>query len=294
MKRKTSEILFDYIRDIIYDIKAASIDLNEIDPEHLDVAKGMVFLRDCIKEENTLAVQMAEGNLDVPLPGVNNVLAYPLKSLHASLKHLVWQAKQIQSGDYSQQVDFMGEFSDVFNRMTRELNEQRTQLENHAFRDPLTGLFNRRYIMEILIIMAAEKKQFSLCFADLDNLKYINDKIGHAMGDSFIIDAGKQLETVFHSGIAARVGGDEFMILLPGMSEADAEKCMESVCAALKDYGKREGGETRTVMSYGIVDIKEGNTLSVSRIMARADKKMYTMKAHHKEKFLADENTRDK
>ncbi len=285
---KTPEILCKFIKDMIYDPKKASIDLDKIDPEYSEVANGLLFLKVCIDEENGMAAKMAEGDLDIKTPDARNVLAYPLKSLHASLKHLVWQAKQIQKGDYSQQVDFMGEFSDVFNNMTRQLSERRNELEAHAFRDPLTRLFNRRYGMEILSSLISEKRPFSLCFADLDNLKFLNDRLGHGEGDRFIIDTARCLERRFIDGIAARVGGDEFMILVPGVSAQETENRMASALLELRAYGKRPDGQEKPVMSYGVVEVPETNTYPASRILARADKKMYTMKAQHKEQFSGD------
>lgn len=281
----TPGMLYKYVYDMMYNPKKAVIDLDKLEPEYRELAELLIFLNHCLSEEREMAIEMSNGNLDIKLPGVKNVIAHPIKALHASLKHLTWQAKQIQSGDYSQHVDFMGEFSDVFNNMTHQLSERRDELETHAFRDPLTKLFNRRYGMEILNKLLEEKRAFSLCFVDLDNLKYINDKFGHSEGDKFILDVAGQLEKALYDGIVARVGGDEFMIMLPGGTEAETARRMEEVCAALAHYGKRPDGKSGPAMSYGIVEVKEDNTVPAGRILADADKKMYTMKAKHKERF---------
>ena len=74
-------------------------------------------------------IALANGDLSAALPGRKGPVAGSLKSLHASLKHLTWQTKQIAQGDFSQRVDFMGEFSDSFNSMVERLEESRSALE---------------------------------------------------------------------------------------------------------------------------------------------------------------------
>ena len=286
---KTEEVLFNYVRDIIYNPKKAAIDLNEIDESFHDVAKGLTFLNQCLLEVRVLAERLAEGDLESPLPGTHNVIAYPLKALHSSLKHLVWQARQIQKGDLRQTVDFLGDFSKVFNNMRDELKSTRETLESQVFRDPLTMLFNRRYIMAALEHMVKEKKPFSLCFVDLDNLKYINDVLGHLEGDKFIVGVADRLKTDLSEGVVARVGGDEYMALLPKVSEIDATVRMEEICAKLSHFGARPDGKTRYPLSYGVFESKEDDGLSVSQILAEADKRMYALKAKHKASFLNDQ-----
>ena len=79
-------------------------------------------------ELKNFSIDLAEGNLSDNLIQRDNWLAGPLKSLHAQMLHLSWQTKQVANGDYNQIVDFMGEFSEAFNRMILQLNERETQL----------------------------------------------------------------------------------------------------------------------------------------------------------------------
>ena len=72
-------------------------------------------------------VPLASGNLNIAIPK-NNFLASPFKQLHSSLQHLTWQTQQIAKGDFAQQVDFMGDFSQAFNTMTNALKESQDQL----------------------------------------------------------------------------------------------------------------------------------------------------------------------
>ncbi|MCL2524273.1 MAG: diguanylate cyclase [Betaproteobacteria bacterium] len=81
-----------------------------------------------LKETRILATSLSRGDLSCSLPKPDNELASNLKSLHATLKHLAWQTKQVANGDYKQRVTFMGDFSESFNQMVVQLNEQRDAL----------------------------------------------------------------------------------------------------------------------------------------------------------------------
>ncbi|MDR3072555.1 MAG: diguanylate cyclase [Clostridiales Family XIII bacterium] len=91
---------------------------------------GLVFFSDLLKELRDFEKDLARGELSGKMPGRDNELAARLKDLHASLKHLTWQTKQVASGDYSQRVEFMGEFSDAFNEMVAQLNSRTKALND--------------------------------------------------------------------------------------------------------------------------------------------------------------------
>ena len=280
---KTAEMLFNYVRDIIYEPKKAAIDLSAIDPAFMDLARGLQLLNKFLIEERELAHKLANGILEIDeLPGSQNVLAFPLKTLHSSLKHVAWKAKQIEKGDFSQRLDFMGEFADVFNHMADQLKSSREELERHAYRDPLTKVFNRRYGMDSLAKALEQGKVFTICFIDLDNLKYINDVLGHTEGDRFIMTTAEGLDEEFTDGVVARIGGDEFMAILPDGSEEETEKRIERVSLALSEFGQRPDGISRPPLSHGTIEVEAGSKIPASDILAEADKKMYSDKARHK------------
>jgi diguanylate cyclase (GGDEF)-like protein len=171
-----------------------------------------------------------------------------LKALQANLKHLSWQTKMVASGDFSQRVDFMGEFSRSFNAMVMQLdltvkellckeaelraaNEEmlteiaiRKQAEE-AFRrlaitDALTGLYNRGHFMQLADTEVKRVLRYhrplSVILLDIDFFKRINDTHGHASGD-MVLKAiaqviGEELRAV---DVTARYGGEEFIVLLP-------------------------------------------------------------------------------
>ncbi len=90
-------------------------------------------LRDQFKEVKDFIVPLSEGKLDLHLPR-GNFLASPFKNLQASLNHLTWQTQQIAQGDFNQRVDFMGDFSEAFNKMVLALRETREQMLSEADR----------------------------------------------------------------------------------------------------------------------------------------------------------------
>ena len=120
-----ADILFDYLRDVIYNPSKAVLDVGKLPEPYQDLGSGLQFFAGCVMEAKELAQALSTGNLDAKLPPPDNEIAAPLKSLQASLKHLTWQAQQIARGDYRQRVDFMGDFAVSFNAMAQQLEERR-------------------------------------------------------------------------------------------------------------------------------------------------------------------------
>lgn len=122
------KLLFDYLRDTIYSPEHASLDVEKLPVEYRELGKGIQLFATYVQEISVLAKALSKGNLNVTLPSPENEMAAPLKALHAKLKHLAWQAKQVSLGDYQQRIDFMGEFAEAFNNMTEQLRNQRAAL----------------------------------------------------------------------------------------------------------------------------------------------------------------------
>ena len=125
-----ADLIFEYLRDSIYAPQSASQDIESLPKPFADVGKGLKMLNSMMAEAKVFADEISAGNLNCKVPSRRNVLASPLKSLHATLAHLTWQAKQVASGDYRQRVDFLGEFAIAFNNMTMQLEQQhRTNMQ---------------------------------------------------------------------------------------------------------------------------------------------------------------------
>lgn len=116
------------MRDTIYDPDHARLNLEDLPEEFQNLGKALIYYTSCVEEVTALAKALSRGELNGPLPSRNNELASPLKSLHATLKHLTWQAQQVAKGDYQQRVSFMGDFSASFNTMIEQLERHRAVL----------------------------------------------------------------------------------------------------------------------------------------------------------------------
>ena len=161
-------------------------------------------------------------------------------------------------------------------------------LRKAAETDPLTGLFNRRYLEQQLAGAIARKRQhksqdFSIVMLDLIGLKRINDTLGHEAGDRLITTVADCLLRQARSiDVVARVGGDEFIVLCHGCREANAEKLADRLIAGCRQAGEpARSGETDSVEDA--IEISVGVAGSdrhpPDRVMAVADIRMYEHKA---------------
>ena len=121
MEDKNSELLFEYLRSILYDKKIQPLDVEQLDEPFRKLGRGLQYFAKTFTETKQYAAALSRGNLSVQPPPRENFLCENLKNIHANLNHLTWQAKQVAKGDYSQTVSYLGEFSEAFNTMTQQL-----------------------------------------------------------------------------------------------------------------------------------------------------------------------------
>ena len=220
MEEKNCEILFEYLRDIIYDSENAKLDLEQLDEPFWKLGKGLQYLDKAVKEMKHYSAELSQGNLSIEAPGRDNFLCENLKNIHANLNHLTWQAKQVAKGDYSQSVSYLGEFSEVFNTMTKQLKEREEELEEEAYRDKLTGIGNRHLFHERAETMLVTGEKIVFCYCDLDHLKYVNDHFGHQEGNRYLLHFVETVKANIRSGdLFVRLGGDEFCVVLLNCSQ---------------------------------------------------------------------------
>jgi diguanylate cyclase (GGDEF)-like protein len=388
------------------------LDVESLPEDFREFGEGLVYFAKMLKEVRALAGSLSRGDLSGPLPDPENELASNLKSLHASLKHLTWQTREVAAGDYDQHVEFMGDFADAFNQMIAQLRErqdsmlheieiiqnQRRDLErsnnlfeiitsrmlewiimidretgnllfsNHpirgglvidafesqlydtllnyarkidendtqkteefsltsdtavqwfsvilyplrwyehnavaavltditsskahiqeledvAYRDMLTGTYNRHYGMKLLNEWIERHISFAICFIDMDWLKYVNDVFGHEEGDRYILQVANLLQSFSADCCVCRLGGDEFMLLAPGFTGKAAEDRLETLRNGLiaKDYMDENGKISyKCSMSYGVVEVTKDNVQPAGDLLSLADEKMYAYKRAYK------------
>ncbi|WP_370450446.1 putative bifunctional diguanylate cyclase/phosphodiesterase [Acidovorax sp. 106] len=163
------------------------------------------------------------------------------------------------------------------------------EIERLAFYDALTGLPNRRLLLDRLqrSIAAGQrtKAQGALLFIDLDNFKDLNDTLGHDMGDQLLSQvAARLVGSVREADTVARFGGDEFVVMLENLSAdlheaaSQAEIVADKLLASLNEPFALDGGQHYSTPSIGITLYGE-QRLSVDELLKRADLAMYQAKA---------------
>ena len=184
--------------------------------------------------------------------------------------------------DISESVDKNKVFAAIFSDISeRKLAEKR--IENLAFYDELTQLPNRRLFydrVEMALATAYRKKnKIALCFIDLDYFKEVNDNFGHRMGDKLLKSFAKRLtESSKEGDTIARIGGDEFTLLLTDMREVDHIcKACNRIVERLSQPYNIEGHTLNITTSIGIAVYPEDGT-NEEELMKNADIAMYRAK----------------
>lgn len=155
--------------------------------------------------------------------------------------------------------------------------------------DPLTGLFNRRYLQKHLntLYIAGHLRNISVLMVDIDHFKSINDRFGHAFGDiviksisSALLDNTRAFDTI------SRFGGEEFVVLLPGTSVAEASIIAERLLTAVRvsKIGGSLNQELEVSVSIGISSVIEG-AMTPEYLLNEADKALYKAKSTGRNRF---------
>jgi|GEM_PF-1801179 len=158
-----------------------------------------------------------------------------------------------------------------------------TELQQKAIRDPLTGVYNRRYLEDVLERALASARRgagpHALLYIDLDKFKVVNDVLGHLAGDDVLRDLAQHLlQRTRKSDLLARVGGDEFAVIAYNLDLAAAEQAAEGFRQAVEGYRFRAGNyEFRFTASIGVAPITPDVT-SVADVLMQADLACYVAK----------------
>ncbi len=165
------------------------------------------------------------------------------------------------------------------------------QEQSHARTDKLTGILNRRACFEILeeqVKYCKENKtDLSICFADVNNLKFVNDNYGHEIGDCLIksiCDIFIKNKREFDS--ICRLGGDEFLLVFPETNIKQAEKILDSINEQIITINKSKKNPFIMSFSYGFSSYDEIECNNVSTLISIADKRMYQHKMNQRNKTI--------
>ncbi len=169
----------------------------------------------------------------------------------------------------------------------KRVEERLSYVANHDF---LTGLLNRRRFSEELdhgIELARRyQRHGALLLVDLDQFKYINDTYGHRVGDQFLIQAAKRIESSLRrTDVLARLGGDEFGIILPEAHAGHAEKVARSILQLLSTKVLEYAGNVSNISASIGIALLPQHAEDASALLAKADSAMYMAKKEGRNRY---------
>jgi diguanylate cyclase (GGDEF)-like protein len=177
---------------------------------------------------------------------------------------------------------------------TNEAREDAKRFHEQARRDPLTSLRNRRYVDEQLPLLIADPlTPVTIAILDLDHFKRINDELSHEVGDRVLTMVAKLLETELMAaapaGFAARMGGEEFLLALPGLDLNAAVAMLETVRAAIRSLPWPElTGELPVTVSIGVACSQGLVEPTQQGLLSTADRHLYIAKHHGRDRVVWD------
>jgi len=190
------------------------------------------------------------------------------------------EAVRAGAQDFLVQADLDGEQLARALRHAIERNRLHTALLDLALVDDLTGLYNRRGFLTLatrdLRLARRGNETLLVAFADLDDLKGVNDTAGHAMGDRALRDTAALLRQTFRdSDLVARIGGDEYAVLVRHAGPESAGVLAERLKRQLRDFNRRAGRPYQLSISLGFAAHKASTLGSVAGLLDRADRALY-------------------
>ena len=169
---------------------------------------------------------------------------------------------------------------DELRRLNQKLEGARSAAEEQALTDALTGLSNRRALEEALSAQSRKGERFGLIHMDLDRFKSVNDTFGHSAGDTVLLAVAKALRAELRENdLAARVGGDEFALIFPGMTDTGRlQSIAERMIKRIEEPVDFCGQPCRISASAGITVSTFYADPQVDRMLQDADNALYASK----------------
>ncbi|TFV78434.1 EAL domain-containing protein [Blastococcus sp. CT_GayMR19] len=254
-----------------------------------------VFVRDAsasdLLDPRLVADLALESYISVPLLSGDRILGLIVTGSTSESRH--WSPSVREA---VRQVTLEGALV-VQNAELRAVEQLRlTQLATEAHQDPLTGLANRRRFIEDLeaTVYGDGDRPCAVLMIDLDRFKEVNDSFGHSVGDDLLCLVGPRLQGALSDGdLLARMGGDEFAVLLPDADTTRAQQVATRLGNALRDAFVLDGTSLHVDASIGIA-VCPDHGRDRSLLLARADTAMYAAKrGRHEFEVWAPDGTPD-
>ena len=224
------------------------------------------------------------------------ILHFIIRSLTQPLEYISDVMRQNAKGQFTTHVNTSGpleiqHIADTYNRMVKAISERDNELRTHnirleekAIHDHLTGLINRIGFEESLTLAIDECKKLDthhvLCYMDLDRFKIINDTCGHGAGDELLMEISLLFQDhIRHeSDILARIGGDEFALILRNCSIEKATNITQTICHSVRDYQFNWDRKQYSIgVSIGVIAINK-DTGTLKDAISRVDSACYLAK----------------
>ena len=188
------------------------------------------------------------------------------------------------------QQEYLHHIQEQLNREIGERIKAEEKLKTAAALDSLTGIYNRGTGLALLEsqlkAFERDKTVFSICYLDINSLKYVNDNFSHLEGDELLITTCRFIrKAIRENDILCRLGGDEFLVIFPNCAKENADEVLERITESIDRENQSHTRPYDISFSYGIVQIDENSVRSIDELIESADKKMYEHKLQFKRRL---------
>ena len=177
-------------------------------------------------------------------------------------------------------------------RCSRRARQEAERFREQARRDPLTGLRNRRFIDEQLPDLIDAGAPLTVAIVDVDHFKRVNDQLSHHVGDQVLVRVAKLLEAelaaVSPDGFVARMGGEEFLMVLPGADVPEATVQLDGVRRAVRSFHWEQLTRGLPVtVSVGVAGLCDTAAPTQASLLSTADKNLYVAKHAGRDRVIS-------
>lgn len=214
------------------------------------------------------------------------------KRMTRPIKQLTESVQKIVMGDLDVSIecrsrDEVGILADSFRQMTGKLKEQIDYIRNLAYTDVMTGTRNKTAyescLEDLEDRLKTETAAFAVVVMDINNLKQMNDSLGHEMGDALIADSASLMKSVFEPENLFRIGGDEFVAILPEDHAGETEQLLDDFRRKIEEFNKTPRRyEAEVHIAAGAAAYDREKDSSYGDVFRRADSQMYEDKKFQK------------
>lgn len=191
--------------------------------------------------------------------------------------HALWNAET------QERIGLIGKLTSI-----HDVKMEATRLRKQVGEDPLTGLYNRKALEDVIrdAVSAGTLASGALLFLDIDDFKRINDTKGHLFGDKVLCCLGDQLRRMFReSDVVGRIGGDEFIVFLQNVSSSQfLQRRAQEICGVFDIVSQRLGCEQPLSGSVGVARFPQDG-VQYTELLGKADKALYCAKRNGKNRF---------